>query len=229
MDTVALIVAAGRASRFGGAVPKQFRELGDRPLLAWTISRFEAAQSITKIVLVVAEEHLLYTSQKIVDPYGFTKVFKIVIGGESRQESVLKGLRSLPFSTPFVAIHDGARPLVTPTDIDRVVAAAIKERAAMLAAPATDTVKRVRDGFVLSTLDRDSLFLAQTPQVFQYDLILQAHMEAADRTIATDDASLVESRGFKVCVVEPTGPNPKVTTTEDFQYVETLLNREHRD
>ena len=229
MKTYALIVAAGRSSRFGGAVPKQFRELCGRPLLAWTISRFEAAQSIDEIVVVVAEEHLLYASQTVVDPYGFAKVSKIVIGGETRQESVLKGLRALPFSTQFVAIHDGARPMVASSDIDRVVASAVKDRAAILAAPATDTVKRVRDGFVLGTLDRDSLYLAQTPQVFQYDLILQAHQNVIQEAPATDDASLVESRGFKVRVVEPNSPNPKVTTPDDIQYVETLLRKEEHE
>jgi 2-C-methyl-D-erythritol 4-phosphate cytidylyltransferase len=229
MKTVALIVAAGHSSRFGGIIPKQFRELHGRPLLAWTISRFETAASISQIVVVVAEEHLLYTSQRVVDPYGFSKVSKIVIGGESRQESVLRGLNSLPISTQFVAIHDGARPLVAPGDIDRAVAMAISDRAAMLAVPVTDTVKRVRDQFVLSTLERDSLYLAQTPQVFQYDLIIEAHRANPDGVKVTDDATLVEARGFKVRVVEPHCPNPKVTTPEDFAYVEMMLKRENHD
>jgi 2-C-methyl-D-erythritol 4-phosphate cytidylyltransferase len=229
MKTIALIVAAGRSTRFGGIIPKQFRELHGRPLLAWTISRFEAASSISQIVVVVAEEHLLYTSQHVVDPYGFSKVFKIVIGGETRQESVLRGLNSLPISTQYVAIHDGARPLVTPGDIDRVVATAISDRAAMLAAPATDTVKRVRDQFVIGTLERDSLYLAQTPQVFQYDLIIEAHRANPPDNKVTDDASLIEARGFKVKVVEPRRPNPKVTTAEDLAYVDMLLKREDHD
>lgn len=229
MKTIALIVAAGHSTRFGGIIPKQFRDLHGRPLLAWTISRFEAASSISQIVVVVAEEHLLYTSQHVVDPYGFSKVFKIVIGGETRRESVLRGLNSLPISTQYVAIHDGARPLVTPADIDRVVATAIADRAAMLAVPATDTVKRVRDQFVLGTLERDSLYLAQTPQVFQYDLIIEAHRAVPPENSVTDDAALVEARGFKVKVVEPRSPNPKVTTPEDFAYVDMLLKREEHD
>ena len=226
MKTYALIVAAGRAVRFGGAVPKQFREVGGRPLLSWTVSRFEKASSIDGIVVVVSDEHLLFTSQKVIDPYSFTKVQKIVVGGETRQESVLRGLKSLPISTKLVAIHDGARPLTRPSDIDRVVQTAKSERAAMLAIPATDTVKRVRDGYILGTLERDSLYLAQTPQVFDYDLILEAHKSASAGLSVSDDAALIESLGFKVRVVEPTGPNLKVTTVEDLAIVEALVKKE---
>ena len=224
MKTIALIVAAGSSVRFGGSVPKQFRELDGVALLSRTISRFEAAESITQIVVVVAEEHLLYATQKIVDPHGFPKVSKIVPGGATRQESVRRGLASLPLATDFVAIHDGARPLVSPADIDAVVKTAQAERAAMLAIPTTDTIKRVADGFVLATLDRRVLYRAQTPQVFQYDLIKDAHDEAATKgeDVATDDAALLEAKGFKVKVVEPTSPNPKITTQGDMKLAEFL-------
>ena len=135
----------------------------------------------------------------------------------------------MPISTGIVAIHDGARPLTRSEDIDRTVEMAIKERAAILAIKATDTVKRVADQYILSTLERDSLYLAQTPQVFQYDLIIQAHRELAERSQSeqeamTDDASLIEAKGFKVTVVEPTGPNLKVTTPDDLELVRALLN-----
>lgn len=229
MKVHALIVAAGSSERFGGAVPKQFAQVCGRPLLSWTIGRFEDATRIERIVVVVAKDQLQYTSEQVVDPYGFTKVTKIVAGGQTRCESVLKGLEALPISTGYVAIHDGARPLVSPHDIDRVVEMAIAEKAAILAARATDTVKRARDEYVLATLERDSLYLAQTPQVFPYDLIMAAHKEVAeqgDKDYITDDASLVEARGFKVKVVEPTGPNIKVTTREDLLLVESLLRRE---
>ncbi len=227
MKTVALIVAGGSSVRFGGEVPKQFREVAGRPLLSWTISRFEAAERIDQIVVVVAEEYLLHTTRKVVDPYDFRKVTKIVIGGAERQESVRNGLEALPLSTSLAAIHDGARALTLPADIDRVVETAAKERAAILAVPVTDAVKRVRDGFVLATLDRNALYGAQTPQVFQYDLILTAHREAIDaRTPHPDDASIIEARGFKVRVVEPSGPNLKVTTRDDLRIVEALLAKE---
>jgi 2-C-methyl-D-erythritol 4-phosphate cytidylyltransferase len=227
MKTCAIIVAAGSSERFGGAVPKQFRLLLGMPLLAWTISRFESAETIDDIELVVAEDYLLYTSEKIVNPYGFHKVSRIVPGGASRQESVLRGLERLPISTGLVAIHDGARPLTSPSDIDRVVAMASRENAAILAARATDTVKRVEQGYIMTTLDRLVLCHAQTPQVFQYDLIIEAHRQQAGKPEAfTDDAALIESRGFKVRAVEPTSVNLKVTTPQDMVLAEAILRQE---
>ncbi len=226
MKTYALIVAAGASKRLGGAVPKQFRLLCGKPLLSWTIGRFQSAESIDHIVVMVAEEMLLYTNQKIVEPYGFSKVTKIVIGGATRRESVLKGIEALPLSTKLVAIHDGARPLVRSADINRVVELARRERAAMLGIPVTDTIKRVRDGYVMATIERDSLYQAQTPQVFQYDLILSAHRQVTGESKVTDDASLIESRGFKVRVIEPSSTNMKVTTPDDLVVAEALLRQE---
>ena len=227
MKTAAIIVAAGRSERCGGPVPKQFREVAGRPVLAWTIQRFEVAASIDSILLVVAEDQLLYTSEKVVDPFGYTKVTKIVAGGSSRQESVLKGLARLPVSTELVAIHDGARPLTNPADIDAVVAMAERDGAALLATKVTDTVKRARDSYVLSTLDRNELFLAQTPQVFAYDMIIEAHRRAADEGCeVTDDTALVEKAGFKVRLVEAQYLNQKITTQEDFMAISMLLEGE---
>ncbi|MCD6250468.1 MAG: 2-C-methyl-D-erythritol 4-phosphate cytidylyltransferase [candidate division Zixibacteria bacterium] len=224
MKTVAVIVAAGRSERFGGPVPKQFHEIAGRPVLAWTIQRFEAATSIDSILLVVGEDQLLYVGEKVIDPFGYTKVSKIVPGGASRQESVLKGLNRLPISTELVAIHDGARPLIDPADINAVVAIAEQDGAAMLATKMTDTVKRAKDGYVLSTLDRNELFLAQTPQVFGYDLIIEAHKRAAKEGLeVTDDAALIEAAGFKVRLVESQYPNQKVTTREDLMLVSTFF------
>lgn len=226
MKTVALIVAAGQSTRCEGEVPKQFRMLCGRPLLSWTISRFESAASIDSVVVVVAEDYLMFAGESVVDPYGFNKVLKVVSGGDSRQESVLKGLQALPSTTQWVAIHDGARPLVSPVDIDRVVSAAQQSGAAMLAAPLSDTVKRVDDGVIVATLDRHVLYGAQTPQVFHYDMILGAHVGARGGTAATDDALLAESLGVPVHVIEPSGPNLKVTTAVDLLLAEAILRSE---
>ena len=229
MKTYALIVAAGNSNRYGGVVPKQFRQLAGKPVLSWAISRFQEAETIDKIVVVVSEENLLYANQMIVDPYNFTKVEKLVIGGDTRRESVVRGLKSLPVSTTHVAIHDGARPLTQSADIDRTVLLAQKERAAMLASKCTDSIKRVRDGYIIGTLERDSLYLAQTPQVFQYDLIMEAHAKAPADAVITDDSSVVELLGFKVRVVEPTKPNLKITVKEDMLLAEALLKQERHE
>jgi 2-C-methyl-D-erythritol 4-phosphate cytidylyltransferase len=224
MKTSVLIVAAGSSVRFGGAIPKQYRTLAGKPLLAWTIQRFERAASIEDITLVVPKDQIQFTKEKVLTPYDFKKIVGVVAGGATRQESVLRGLESFSSSMRLVAIHDGARPMVASADIDAVVKEAEAHRAAILATRVAETVKRVKDGYILSTQDRSDLWLAQTPQVFEYSLIVGAHRRAAAASQeATDDAALVESAGYKVCVVEATGPNPKVTTREDLKLVETLL------
>ncbi|MCX6835101.1 MAG: 2-C-methyl-D-erythritol 4-phosphate cytidylyltransferase [candidate division Zixibacteria bacterium] len=224
MKTTALIVAAGSSVRFGGPVPKQYVAVGGRPLLAWTLERFEQARSIDSIVLVVAEDQLLNVSDEIIDGSRSTKVVRVIAGGATRQQSVLRGLESLPESTQLVAIHDGARPLTSPLDIDSVVQAAAVEKAAILASRVPDTLKKVADGCVMSTLNRNDLWLAQTPQVFERELILAVHRRAAREGIdVTDDATLVEATGYKVRVVESTSLNIKVTTRDDLRIVEALL------
>ncbi len=223
MKTVALIVAGGRGIRFGGEIPKQFRSIQEKPVLSWTIQQFEKASKVDDIVVVVPEDYLLFTNENVVNPFLFKKVSLIITGGNTRLESVRKGLKALPISTGFVAIHDGARPLVWPHDIDRVIEAAQRERAAILARPITETVKRVESDFIISTLDRSKLFLAETPQVFQYDLISSAHASASDDKGATDDAYLVELLGFKVRTVVPERINLKITTEEDLAIAKILL------
>lgn len=230
MKVGAIIVAAGSSVRFGGDVPKQFRLVNGRPLLSWTIGRLQASERVNQIIVVVAEEHLLFTAEKVVDPFGFDKVTNIVKGGDARQESVFNGLKALPISTDYVAIHDGARPLVALSDIERVIDVAIKERAAILAAPVADTVKRAADGYIIATLDRSRLYGAQTPQVFQYDLLMESYRAMASGEIdddLTDDAQLIEARGFRVRLVEPEGINLKVTTRDDLEIVAAILQREN--
>jgi len=229
MKATAIIVAGGSGERFGGEPPKQYQLVAGRPLLSWTVSRFEQAVSIDRIVIVAGEDFLLYVNNQVVNPYGFSKVAKIVPGGATRGESVKRGIDSLPMSTPYVAIHDGVRPLVKPADIDAVVAEAQKHRAAILAAPVTDTVKRAKDGLILATLDRRNLFLAQTPQAFQYDLIKEAYQKGNQEGLeGTDDAVMVEAIGFMVTLVPATGPNPKLTRPEDLEYITMILERENR-
>jgi len=222
----AVIVAAGKGERMGD-VDKMFASLGGEPLLLHTTRPFQQCSQIDQIVVVVSGEREIQCRHLVTGP-DWPKVSDVCLGGRRRQDSVAEGLKRLA-GCNLVVIHDGARPVVLPSDIDRVVQVAISDRAALLAVRATDTVKRAREGFVLNTLERGSLFLAQTPQVFQYDLIMAAYKDAAnDADIAhfTDDASLVEARGFKVRVVEPTGPNLKVTTRDDLILVEALLKRE---
>lgn len=230
MSVAAVIVAAGKSDRLTGALPKQFRDIAGKPLLAWTLSRFEQAKTIDTVVIVASDEFLLF-AQEIVDRFSLLKVSKIISGGKNRYDSVRLGLESLSRQTTFVAIHDAARPLVSPDDIDRVVQAAIESGAALLAIPVADTVKQSDEGKVIRTVSRDNLYLAQTPQVFPYTKILSLHAaysERADAGEITDDVSLAEGNGLAVRIVEPNGPNFKLTTPRDLVVIEAILEREQR-
>ena len=226
MSNWAIIVAAGRSVRFGSDLPKQFQEVAGRPLLAWTLAAFEKANSIDEIVTVTSEDYQLFVTQKVINPFKLGKVGKVINGGGTRRESVFNGLKALPSTADVVAIHDGVRPLVKPDDIDRVVALAGKHKAAMLAVPVKDTVKQVENGIIVDTLVRENIWLAQTPQAFDYHLIFEAHQEFAltsDTAFASDDSILIEKMGIKVRVVEPSASNIKVTTPEDLAFVESIL------
>lgn len=230
MSTTALIVAAGSGSRFGGDVPKQFVEVAGRPLLSWTLAAFEAADSIHTIVVVGVEDSLTRLTADVIDPYDLPKVTKLVAGGETRQESVFRGLKALPEATELVAIHDGARAAIHPSDIEAVVAAAKSSGAAMLVQPAVDTVKRIADEIIVGTIDRRTIGLAQTPQVFRYRMILQAHQETADHGVVTDDAALVEGDGAsRIRAVTPGFPNFKVTSRRDLVMLEAILRERLND
>lgn len=230
MKTTAVIVAGGNSKRFGGETPKQYLSLCGMPLLSRTIEKFEKCSSVDDIVIVAAEEYMAMIADEIVDPFGFHKVSKIVPGGESRSRSVFNGLEAVNNKQGLVAIHDAARPLVSSDDIDRVVKTAVQFKAAILAVPVSDTVKKGNDDMIESTIDRKSLWNAQTPQVFEFDLIYNAYREVIENgTIDsfTDDASLLENRNINIKLVEPSSYNFKITTSEDFSLAELLLERDN--
>jgi 2-C-methyl-D-erythritol 4-phosphate cytidylyltransferase len=227
MKTVAIIVAGGSGKRIEGNLPKQFLMLGDKPILAHTIEKFEKCDLVDEIILVVPEDHLGHCSQAIVDKYTFSKIRKITCGGKERQNSVYNGLKACYDSTSIVCIHDGVRPLVS----QEVVAGSIKlcqrKKAVIVAVPAKDTIKQVENGLVITTLDRGKLWLVQTPQVFDYKLILEAHKKAMDeKFFGTDDSVLVERLGYEVSVLEGNYSNIKITTAEDLLEAEKLLEAE---
>jgi len=214
----AIIVAAGSGTRMAGA-DKLFTEVAGQPLLAHAIAPFQECASIERIVLVMAPLNLK-RGRDLVERYGFTKATALVKGGERRQDSVRLGLEALG-GCDYVAVHDGARPLVTPELIARGLEAARETGAAAPAIPIADTVKEAGpNGIVLRTLDRSRLWAVQTPQVFRYDLLLRAHREiTAD---VTDDAAMVEALGEPVRLFEGSRANIKVTTVEDLTLIEAL-------
>jgi 2-C-methyl-D-erythritol 4-phosphate cytidylyltransferase len=167
----------------------------------------------------------------VVDKGQFRKVTKVINGGASRRESVFNALKEVPVSAKIVAIHDGVRPLVQPADIDRVMKEANKHQAAILAVPAKVTVKQVEGGVIVKTLERDKIWLAQTPQAFEYELIMSAHEKFSgdNSNNFTDDSLLVEKMGISVKVIEPSSANIKLTTAEDLAYIESVLRKRIND
>jgi 2-C-methyl-D-erythritol 4-phosphate cytidylyltransferase len=222
---VALVPAAGRGLRMGGAIPKQFLSLGGEPLILQSLRTLQAAPGIDQIVLAVPLVDIEYCEREIVSRHRLTKVTKVVAGGAERQDSVRSALAQVHSETEIVLIHDAVRPFMTLQMIAEVVAVAKKEGAAIIALPMRDTVKQVRtDGTIERTVDRTPLWLAQTPQAFRRDWIEAAHKKAHTEGVrATDDAYLVEWLGYPVAVVEGSGENIKVTRPEDMVIGEAIL------
>lgn len=224
--TTAIIAAAGLSERFGGNLTKQMTELCGLPVLVHTLKAYQDAESIHEIIIVARHDEITFwqlTCQK----YGFSKVSRIVPGGHSRQESVLKGLEAVSDHAKFVAIADGARCLITPEQIKDVCHAAYKYKAATAAHRSTDTVKLADSkGFIDRTADRNSVWLAQTPQVFRTKLYRAAAYTALKEGFtATDDNSLVEFIGAPVRLVECGAQNIKITTYEDMAIAEGMLKK----
>jgi 2-C-methyl-D-erythritol 4-phosphate cytidylyltransferase len=214
----AIIAAAGRSQRMGGS-DKLFAVVGDKPLLAHTLSAFDACRGVDRVVLVLSPENM-ERGRGLVAEAGFSRV-TVCQGGERRQDSVRNGLEALA-SCQWVVVHDGARPLVTAALIEQGLEAAKKTGAAIAALPIGDTVKEVEPpDLIARTLSRGRLWAAQTPQVFRCDILCQAHQQAQGE--ATDDAALVEMLGYQVRVFEGSPRNIKVTTAADLAVVEALL------
>ena len=213
----AVILAAGRSSRMAG-VDKTFAPLGGRPLLAHTLDRFEEFDPVQEIVLVVAAE-ALEQGRELVRRYGYRKVSQICAGGERRQDSARAGLDALQ-PCHWVILHDGARPGVDAALLQRGLAAAKQspDGAAIAAVPVKDTIKVVSPAReIAATPDRSTLYAAQTPQIFRYARLRQAHAQFVGD--ATDDAAMVESLGDRVVVFPGSYRNLKVTTPEDLAAV----------
>lgn len=216
----AVIVAAGTASRMGG-IDKVMAPLRGEPLLLHSVREFQNCDAIREIVIVTREDLLMEVMSLCA---GFSKVRGVVVGGADRPASVQAGLNNLSDKVKLVAVHDGARPLITWQVIDRTVRAAHSYGAAAPAIPVKDTIKIVKGGIVSSTPDRNTLQAVQTPQVFDLQLLKGALLKAQkDKTPITDDCSAVENMGMSVKIVEGDERNLKVTTPMDLKVAELLL------
>lgn len=219
----ALVAAAGTSSRMGGA-DKLMEFLDEMPVLARTLTALQRADSVDEIVIAAREDRLVDIAE-LCKVYGITKCKKVVRGGESRCHSVLLAALEASPQTQLLAVQDGARPLVTPTLIDRVIEAAAKCDAAAPAVAVKDTVKTVAaDGAVLDTPDRSALRAVQTPQVFAADLLKAALQAALEHDVpVTDDCSAVERLGKTVYLIDGDEENLKITTPIDMVVAEAIL------
>lgn len=222
MNYRVVIPAAGQGKRMKSRKNKQFIELNSLPVIIRTLSVFEKDADCVEIILVINEKER-EQFRELLEKYNIQKVKKLVSGGLERQHSVYNGLKEIK-DDGIVLIHDGARPFVRHNTIRKLVEKAYIEGAATVAVPVKDTIKRVRDMEVIDTVERSSLWAVQTPQAFRLSVILKAHEAAVkDQFLGTDDASLVERIGGKVCIVQGEYSNIKLTTPDDLIFAQAIL------
>ena len=223
----AVIVAAGSSRRMGGE-NKLLLEIDGVPVLARTLSAFQKCAAIRDIVLVCREQDIMpYT--ELAKAFSIDKLCTVTRGGETRTESVLAGITAAPENAVLVAVHDGARPLVSEAVITEAVTTAAEYGAAAPVVPVKDSIKRIKNGNIAADIARDTLAAVQTPQVFRKDLLRRALPSAAERGYSfTDDCAAVESLGTIVKATHGSYQNIKITTPEDILVAEALLTREDK-
>ena len=220
----AIIAAAGCGSRMVSDQPKQFLLLAGVPIIFHTLRAFDRCDSIHETIVVLPSQsstEFLESAAK----FGLKKVSRVVVGGATRAESVKRGLSAVRAATAeIVAVHDGVRPFVSVDEITRTVEAATKHGAAILVSPVVDTIKKIDEQSVVTTLDRRELRRALTPQCFRYELLMRGFAQAdLNDPGLTDESLLVEQLGVKVAIVEGAPTNIKITTQEDLAIAESML------
>jgi len=222
----AIIVAAGKGIRMKGTMRKQYLDLSGRPVLAHSIMTFDSCSLVDEIFLVIPREDVEYCQKKIISLLDLKNHINLVHGGDKRQDSVYNGLKAITKNTETVVIHDGVRPFIQPEDLKECILVSKKYGACILGTPASDTLKRVNKSDIIeTTLSRENIWLAETPQAFKYDLILNAHETARrDGYVGTDDASLVERMGKDVKIINGGRFNIKITKKEDLVLAKAMFD-----
>jgi len=214
--TYAIVPAGGLGARMGSRRPKQYLRLGRAPILVATLRAIGRARGLDGIVVAVPDAHVEAT-RRLLARLRVPKILDVVAGGVDRQESVWRALQRVPEDARWIVVHDAVRPFITGALVEQVRAAAA-QGAATCGVPVRETVKRVRDGSIEATVERQGLWLTQTPQAFARDLLWEAHEKARrDGFVGTDDAVLVERLGMTVAMVPGLAQNLKITTPEDLR------------
>jgi 2-C-methyl-D-erythritol 4-phosphate cytidylyltransferase len=226
MKVTVIIAAAGAGRRMKADRPKQLLVLNGTPILVYTIRKFDLSALVDRIV-VAAPKESVEEIRKLVSAAGFTKPVSVVQGGARRQDSVAKAMQHMDPDTTIVAVHDAVRPFISVEEIEAVVRSADKSGAAVLAIPIVDTVKQIRRDFIDSTLNREHLVLAQTPQVFRVEVLREAYERAKkDEYYGTDESSLVERMDHPVAIVRGSERNIKITRPADLSLARFYLQEE---
>lgn len=223
MKVQAIIPTAGLGTRMDTELPKPLVKIKDKPIIVYTLDAISQSSLIESIILV-AHESTINKLEKIVQDYGLIKVAQVVIGGETRSDSVYNALKVVDDDTEIVLVHDGARPLIKTDIINEAVVGCNEADAIVVAVPVKSTIKTVDcdTGIVKETLDRKQLWEIQTPQVFKKDILIEAHENKKEQN-PTDDAALVEQRGVPVKILKGDYQNIKITTNEDLIVAEAFL------
>ncbi|MCE5330355.1 2-C-methyl-D-erythritol 4-phosphate cytidylyltransferase [bacterium] len=229
-----IITAAGKGTRLRADINKQFISLCGKPILAHTIGVFQRAVQIDEIFVLVPQEFIEYTKKNVVDKYGYTKVTKIITGGETRQETVENALKFVPENCNIISVHDGVRPLIYSADVNKLIELLIESnkkdsrvQGVILAAAAYETIKKINniEGTV-KTIPREIVYHAQTPQTFFKDTLIESYKLARnDNFTATDDSMLVERAGYKVKFLKGNHENIKITTPIDLFLAELIISK----
>lgn len=221
----AIILAGGKGKRMNSKVSKQFIEIKGKPIIYYTIKKFNENKNIDNIVVVLPQDEVDYFKENVLEKY-MLKVDKIVIGGAERQDSVYNGLKSLEQdSVDIVLIHDGARPFISDRIIEEGINYAAVYGASAPGVMPKDTIKiKSEEGFSINTPKRETLMAIQTPQVFKFNEILKCHEKIKeDKILVTDDTMVVEQYGYNVYLYEGEYTNIKITTPEDLILGEKLI------
>lgn len=222
----AVLTAAGTSRRMGAGISKQFLKIGNKMIIQRTIDIFDNMEEVDDIILIVRKDDINIYEKEILP--NVKKPIKLVIGGNTREESTYNGILALDEKTDIVVCHDGVRPFIKPNIIIKAIEEMENNNAAIVAVPSKDTIKYAdKNGFVEYTPNRDRLYNVQTPQVFKKDILIKAYENVFDENIkVTDDSSLLEMMGEKVQIIIGDYSNIKITTKEDLLYGELILKQE---
>ncbi|MDR1941052.1 MAG: 2-C-methyl-D-erythritol 4-phosphate cytidylyltransferase [Endomicrobium sp.] len=226
MNAAAIIVAGGCGKRFGSKKPKQFLALHGKPVFLYSVETFALLKVFKQIIVVVPKDYVSFARSVLLKRFAGKNASRFIVaeGGKERFDSVKNGLLLAKKDIDLIAVHDAARPLISKKDIMAVLKTAARSKAAIAVEKTKDTVKTVKNGLVLNTLDRSVLYNVQTPQIFSAPILFKAYCKKIS-SITTDDSMLIENSGVKVSAVETSSPNFKITTKDDFNLAGFLIKR----